>query len=75
MKTIKRLFTALLAVLLTLSLAACNKDGEKVNIPANQSVSEDFQKNMHQSITTKFLSVAAETDDGFYVQLNGMFIY
>ena len=76
----KRLISTLLAALMTLSLVACdNSDGDKVggkvNIPTTQTGSDDFQKNMHQSITTKFLSVAAETDDGFYVQLNGMFIY
>lgn len=50
----KKLLAALLAAAITFSMTACNKgDGGKVNIPANQTGSEDFQKNMHQS---KYLS-------------------
>ncbi len=66
MRTIKRLFAALLASLLTLSLAACNKGGgREVNIPANQNVSDDFQKNMHQSQSGD-LDGICETREGFY---------
>ena len=73
---IKKLLSALLAVLLSLSLASCNKEvGGKVDIPANQNVSDDFQKNMHQSVATKFLRIVTETDDGFYIQLKGAYIY
>ena len=46
MKQAKRLLAALLAALLTLSLAACNNDdGGKVDIPTSQTGSDDFQKN------------------------------
>ena len=72
---IKKLLSALLAALLTLSLAACNKDDSgNVDIPANQTGSADFQKNMHQS-TSNDLSTITETDAGFYIQLKGAYIY
>ena len=73
MKTTKRLISALLAVLLTLTLAACNKDTD-VNIPTSQNASNDFQKNMHQS-TSDSLRIVTETDDGFYIQLKGAYVY
>ena len=74
MRTTKRFISALLAALLTLSLAACNNDDPGVNIPANQTGSDDFQKNMHQS-TTYDVSQSAETNDGIYVQLNWEYVY
>ena len=65
MKTTKRLLTALLAALLTLTLAACDKDsgGGKVDVPATQTGTDDFQKNLHQTDEMYFL----ETDTGYYV--------
>ena len=63
MKTTKRLLTALLAALLTLALVACNKNDTGANIPASQSGSDDFQKNLHQTDEMYFL----ETDTGYYV--------
>ena len=36
MKTTKRLISALLAALLTLTLVACNKNDKNVNIPASK---------------------------------------
>ena len=62
MKTAKRLLAALLAALLTLSLAACDKDDLGVNIPTTQTGSDDFQRNMHQADRNNFI----ETDTGFY---------
>lgn len=75
MKTIKRLLTALLATLLTFSLAACNNDGGgKVDIPTTQTAGNDFQKNMHQA--TKYdVSTVAETNEGIYIQLKGAYVY
>lgn len=61
---IKKLLAALLAALLTFSLAACQK-GNDLNIPAGQTGSEDFQKNMHQSNSSDLL-FACETEGGFY---------
>ena len=75
MKTSKRLLSALLAALLTFSLAACNKDGDgKLNIPVNQNGSKDFQKNMHQSDSLEFGRVS-ETEDGIYIQLDWDYMY
>ena len=72
MKTAKRLLTALLAALLTLSLTACDTDGGnsngKVDIPTSQSGSNDFQKNLHQAIRwLGGLPSFLETDTGYYV--------
>ena len=58
----RKLLAALLAALLALSLAACNKDDPGVNIPANQTGTDDFQKNLHQTDKRSFI----ETDTGFY---------
>ena len=76
MKASKRLFAALLASLLTLSLAACNKDsGGKVDIPSTQTASSDFQKNMHQS-TIRDFRYFCETEDGIYAQdTYGVWVY
>ena len=59
----RKLLAALLAVLLTLSLAACNNGDKGTNIPSSQSGSDDFQKNLHQTDEMYFL----ETDTGYYV--------
>lgn len=61
MKTTKNLLAALLAALLTLSPAGCQKSGG-LGIPASQTVSEDFQKNLHQTDEMTFV----ETDTGVY---------
>ena len=76
MKTAKkRLLAALLAALLTLSLAACQKNGGgEVDIPANQTGTGDFQKNMHQSVSPK-LQFACETEDGIYFQVKSFAYY
>ena len=73
MKTTKRLIPALLAALLTLSLVACKNGDPSVNIPNSQNVSNDFQKNMHQSTTSDVRNVT-ETNDGIYVEL-GVYVY
>lgn len=69
----KRLLAVLLAALLTLSLAACNQEsnsgGEKVDIPTNQTGSEDFQKNLHQTDKLSFL----ETDTGYYFTYGSLY--
>ncbi len=70
MKQAKRLLAALLAALLTLSLAACNNDdGGKVDIPTSQTGSDDFQKNLHQSEVLSFL----ETDTGYYFSYGNLY--
>ncbi len=69
MKTAKRLLTALLAVLLTFSLAACHNDGGEVDIPTSQTGSDDFQKNLHQSEVLSFL----ETDTGYYFSYGNLY--
>ena len=74
MKTTKRLISALLAALLTLTLAACNNGDTGVNIPASQNGGNDFQRKMHQS-TSDSLRIVTETDDGFYIQLKGAYVY
>ena len=58
----RKLLAALLAALLTLTLAACNNGDPAVNIPVFQSGSDDFQKNLHQTDKRSFI----ETDTGFY---------
>ncbi len=63
MKTAKRPLAALLAALLPLTLAACQKGG--LDIPAAQTVSDEFQKNMHQSRGGD-LDGICETQEGFY---------
>ena len=63
----KRPIAALLATLLALSLAACQKGG--LDIPANQTVSQDFQKNLHQADRTTFV----ETDTGYYMAYGWLF--
>ena len=71
MKTAKKLLAALLAALLTLSLASCQKDGGKVDTPDG---SGNFQKNMHQS-TTNNLRYVCETEDGIYFQDFDVYAY
>ena len=78
MKTTKRLLVALLAALLTLSLAACDKDSGngngKVNIPTTQTGSDDFQKNLHQAIIKSAgLPTFLETDTGYYVAYESLY--
>ncbi len=69
----KRLLAALLAALLTLSLAACNKDNGnnngKVDIPTTQTGTDDFQKNLHQSEKLSFV----ETDTGYYFSSESLY--
>ncbi len=67
MKAIKRLLAVLLAALLFLSLSGCQKD--KPDIPADQTGSEDFQKNMHQTDEVSFL----ETDAGWYFSYGSLY--
>ncbi len=74
MKTAKQFLAALLAALLTFSLTACNKGGGEVDIPANQTASEDFQKNMHQSLVRN-IAYACETDEGIYFQWEAYVYY
>ncbi len=63
MKTTKKLLAALLAALLPLSLAACDKDGSgNGDIPTTMTGTEDFQKNLHQTDEMTFV----ETDTGVY---------
>ena len=67
MKTTKRVFAALLAVLLTFALAGCQRS-EKLDIPDSQNGSDDFQKNLHQTIRKAGgIPTFVETDTGYYV--------
>ena len=66
MKTTKRLISALLALLLALSLTACDKGSDKVDIPTTQTGSDDFQKNLHQYIKPDHNYSFVETDAGYY---------
>ena len=68
MKTTKRVFAALLAVLLTFSLAGCQRS-EKLDIPDSQNGSDDFQKNLHQTDKLSFL----ETDTGYYFTWSSLY--
>ena len=68
MKTTKRVFAALLAVLLTFSLAGCQRS-EKLDIPDAQNGSDDFQKNLHQTDKLSFL----ETDTGYYFTWSSLY--
>ena len=72
----KRLLTATLAVILTLSLAACGDNKDSVKLPSvstgdNSVLGTDFQKNMNQS-TTFNISNICETSDGYYFEWNCM---
>lgn len=74
----KRLLTATLAVILTLSLAACG-DNNNVNLPSvsegDQSVlGTDFQKDMSQS-SNWYISNICESEDGYYFEYDGMLYY
>ena len=74
----KRLLTAALAVILTLSLAACS-DNTGIKLPnvsgGDKSVlGTDFQKNMNQSTSFSIDSIC-ETNDGYYFQYDCMVFY
>lgn len=71
----KRFLTAALAVILTLSLAACG-DNNSANLPSVSTgdsgvLGTDFQKNMNQSTSTKIHSLCANTE-GYYFQFDCM---
>ncbi len=65
----KRMFAALLAALLTMTLAACNGS------PAAQTGGgEEFQKNMHQAQGFGlWLTTFCETEDGFYFEYGPLY--
>lgn len=76
----KRILTAALAVILTLSFAACgNGDNDSVNLPTpgnsgdTSSLSTDFQKNMSQTDAFE-IPYLCETEDGYYFQ-HDTFVY
>lgn len=74
----KRFLTAALAVILTLSLAACGDDSS-ANLPSvstgdNSVLGTDFQKDMHQSSSDWFNEVC-ETSAGYYFQHDLMIYY
>lgn len=74
----KRFLTAALAVILTMSLAACgdNNSAKLPNISGGDTsvLGTDFQKNMNQS-TSLDISSICETKDGYYFQYNCMVYY
>lgn len=59
----KRFSAALLAALLTLTLAGCGRD--KLKLPTEQTGGEDFQRNMHQSVSP-VIDTMCETEEGIY---------
>ncbi len=65
----KRLIAAILSLLLTPSLDACQKDGGKADILTDQAGSEDFQKNLHQTDEMSFV----ETDMGWYFSYSSLY--
>ncbi len=64
---LKRLLSALLATLLTFSLAGCQEND--LNIPDGQTGTDDFQKNLHQTDKLSFL----ETDAGYYFSWSSLY--
>lgn len=74
----KRILTAALAVILTLSLAACgdNNSAKLPNVSGgdNSVLGTDFQKNMNQSTSFR-LSEMCETSEGYYFTYSGMVYY
>ncbi len=72
---IKELLSVLLAALLTLSLTACQKEvGGKADMPAVQTASGDFQKNMRQS-KYFYITDMCETEDGVIFDRDGFLYY
>lgn len=74
----KRLLTAALAVILTLSLAACG-DGSNTKLPLvstgdTSELGTDFQKDMSQCSNWLF-SYCCETEDGYYFVWSSMVYY
>ena len=74
MKPATRFVYVLLAALLLMSLSACQNSGTGMHIPASQAVSEDFQKNMHQSSYPGVMQMC-ETDAGIYFQKDTYLYY
>ena len=74
----KRFLSVALAVMLTMSLAACgdNNSAKLPNVSGgdNSVLGTDFQKNMNQS-TSLDISSICETKDGYYFQYNCMVYY
>lgn len=74
----KRFLSVALAVMLTMSLAACgdNNSAKLPNISGGDTsvLGTDFQKNMNQS-TSFDISSICETKDGYYFQYNCMVYY
>ena len=74
----KRFLTAALAVILTLSLAACS-DGNSAKLPSVSTgdtsvLGTDFQKAMNQS-SSEWFSQICETSEGYYFQYDMMVYY
>lgn len=68
----KRILTAALAVILTLSLAACGDNNDSAKLPSVSTgdtsvLGTDFQKDMHQS-SSEWFSQICETSEGYYFQ-------
>ncbi len=72
MRSARRFVCVLLTALTLTALAACHKAG--VTVPAGQTGSEDFQKNMHQS-DYPVITQMCETDSGIYFQKDTYLYY
>lgn len=74
----KRLLSAVLAVMLTISLTACG-DNNSINLPPvspgdTSVLGSDFQKDMKQS-TSSNISDICETSDGYYFEYDSMIYF
>lgn len=72
----KKLLSAALAVLLTVSLSACsgNTENTKLPVPKNGGSSSDFQKNMAGSYSTDIYNMC-ETEAGYYLEYDTFVFY
>lgn len=72
----KKMLTAVLAVLMTISLSACGGNTGNTKLPAPQSggSGSDFQKNMAGSNSSEIENLC-ETEKGYYLQYDAFIYY
>lgn len=73
---IKKMLTAVLAVLMTISLSACggNTGNTKLPVPQSGGSSSEFQKNMAGSNSSEIENLC-ETEKGYYLQYDAFIYY